>query len=166
MTRDEVVDLLTLIASYDRRTVGNADIAAWKLAVGDLEFADAQEAVVAHVRQSSDWTTPAHIRQLVKAARAARLDRSLPPGPPAEAAADPAKYQAMVRAAVKAAADGRGIRRALGPAPLPGEPPEEWKQTRQAIEPLRHSKREDALSQVAESRKERHAELDEPGSAS
>ena len=36
MTTEEVIDLLTLMASYDRRTVGNADVAAWRLVVGDL----------------------------------------------------------------------------------------------------------------------------------
>lgn len=31
MTEDEIVDLLTLIAAYDQRTVGRADVQAWHM---------------------------------------------------------------------------------------------------------------------------------------
>lgn len=73
MTRDEVIDLLSLMASYDRRTAGEVDIDAWGLAVGDLPFADARDAVIGHYRESADWIMPAHVRRRVDAVRAARL---------------------------------------------------------------------------------------------
>ena len=114
MTTDEVIDLLTFMASFDRRTVGQADVAAWKLAVGDLPFADAQEAVLAHYRESRDWAMPVDIRDRVKAMRGERLKSVPMSDPPDEVADDPAAYQAWLLAERKRIADGPAALRALG----------------------------------------------------
>jgi hypothetical protein len=159
VNRNEVIDLLTLIASYDRRTAGNADVAAWKLAVGDLDFAEAQAAAVEHYRESADWITPAHVRKIVRAARAARQDRLITAAPPAGLTDDPAAYREALKANIQSAAEGFSMRKAL--AGTRAEPPEVWRQAREAAEPVRRDKHHDALAQVDESRKERHADLDE-----
>ena len=49
MTRDEIVDLLTLARVYDARvTLGKAEVAAWALAISRLRFDIARDAVTAH----------------------------------------------------------------------------------------------------------------------
>lgn len=165
MTRDEVIDLLTLITSFDRRTVGTTDVAAWKLAIGDLDFAEAQAAVVAHFSKSTEWLTPAHIRQRVRAARDDRLARTPVDAPPAEAADNPRDYQRAVQEGVRRIADGMDIARAIGPGHhQPSAPSDEWIATREAMghQNPRRTQEEIALDQVAEARKERYAEWDEP----
>ena|ERR1039458_3308539 len=108
MTRDEVVDLLTLIASRDRRKVGHADVTAWHQDVGDLSFADAAEAVSRYFRESREWITPYDVRTRVKAIRTERLASSVIPAPPPELADDPRAYQAALQARIRDAADGHG----------------------------------------------------------
>lgn len=72
MNRAEVATLLGLAAARDRRTVGQADVAAWLEDVGDLDFTDARAALGRHFRESTDWLMPAHIRRHVAAIRAER----------------------------------------------------------------------------------------------
>ena len=48
MTPDETVDLLTVAAAFDQRTVGEGDAMAWYAVVGDLDFAEAKQAVIGH----------------------------------------------------------------------------------------------------------------------
>lgn len=88
MNRDEIIDLLSLIAARDRRTVGNADVLAWSEDVGDLTFADAQAAVSRHFQESRDWIMPADVRRHVRAIRTERhanTDLILPEGDPDDA---------------------------------------------------------------------------------
>lgn len=72
MNKAEIVLLLTLAAAYDYRKTGEADVEAWHWALDDIALEDAKEAVVAHYRESTEWLKPAHVRQGVKALRAAR----------------------------------------------------------------------------------------------
>jgi len=74
MTLEETIDLLTVAAAFDRRTVGEGDAVAWHAALGDLDFADSRAAVVGHYRDRRDWIMPSDIRARVKAIRVARLD--------------------------------------------------------------------------------------------
>lgn len=118
MTPDETVDLLSLIAARDRRTVGKTDVMAWHTDIGDLAFDDCREAVALHFRESTDWLMPARVRQLVKRIRDDRLrnaDKVVPAADPD----DPAAYLAALRAQTRAIADGRHPANAL-PA---GDPP-------------------------------------------
>lgn len=105
LTRDQVIDLLTCAAAYDRRTIGEADVAAWTLAIGDLPFGDAQAAIVAHYSETTDWLMPAHVRTRVKRARELNLARHPIPELPADPD-DPAAYRAELRAAVTQLAAG------------------------------------------------------------
>jgi hypothetical protein len=72
MTRTEIALLLGLMAGRDRRTVGESDVLAWFQDVGDLDFADAREAVSLHYRESTEFMMPAHLRQRVREVRDAR----------------------------------------------------------------------------------------------
>ncbi|MEO3860921.1 hypothetical protein [Acrocarpospora sp. B8E8] len=122
MTRDQIIDILTCAAAYDRRTIGETDIAAWRLAIGDLPFADAQTAVVEHYTDSTDWLMPAHIRTRVKRTRELRLAARPIPAPAPELTHDQAAYQQQFNAIVKRLADGMDPQRAI-PAPGHGSAP-------------------------------------------
>jgi len=106
MTIEEVIDLLTTAAAYDRRTVGEADVVAWHRAVADLDFLDAQDAVIGHYAETTDWLMPAHVRKRVKDIRAARVAIAPVPAPDPELADRPADYQAALQAAVAKMARG------------------------------------------------------------
>jgi hypothetical protein len=74
VTPDQTVDLLSLIAARDRRTIGKIDAMAWHEDIGDLSFDDARAAVALHFRQSTEWLMPKHVRDLVKKIRGERLE--------------------------------------------------------------------------------------------
>lgn len=114
MTTDEVIDLLTLMASFDRRTVGEADVAAWYLAVGDLPSGDAQEAVLEHYRESREWIMPADVSARVGAVRAGRLRITPVPEAPPEIADDPEAFRQWLREGAQAIASGREPPRTIG----------------------------------------------------
>lgn len=69
MNRSEVANLLAVIQTYDQRTVGETDVIAWHGAVGDLAFNEGRDAVLEHYKTTTDRIMPAHLRQLVQAAR-------------------------------------------------------------------------------------------------
>lgn len=69
MTPEETGKLLGICASFDRRTVGEADVIAWYRVLGDLPYPECEAAVVAHYAASREWIMPADIRGPVKRAR-------------------------------------------------------------------------------------------------
>lgn len=73
MTRDEAVIVLATCASYDRRTVGEADVTAWHDALDDIDGKDARQAVKDWYRDKRDWIMPADVRAGVKRIRADRI---------------------------------------------------------------------------------------------
>ncbi|KDE14234.1 hypothetical protein [Rhodococcus aetherivorans] len=76
LTRDDVIDILTAIAAYDRRTIGEGDIAAWGAALRpDLDRQLAIEAVRIHNATSEDWIKPVHVNKLAVDIRKDRADR-------------------------------------------------------------------------------------------
>lgn len=75
MTPLETADILTAIASFDLRTVGEADIVAWHAVIGDLPKALALEAVVLHHKTNSDRIKPAHLIGIAKQIRRDRAER-------------------------------------------------------------------------------------------
>lgn len=75
MTKAEVARLLTLIAAFDRRTIGETDVEAWHLILGHLDPADCAEAVREHFTASTDWLMPAHVHRLATAAARRRVGR-------------------------------------------------------------------------------------------
>lgn len=87
MTAKEIADLLSVIAGFDRRTIGPDDVEAWRLAldvatVPNLALSEAVDAVVLHYQDSREWIMPADILKRIKARRAEALSRALPPAKP------------------------------------------------------------------------------------
>lgn len=101
MNRDEMVDLLSLIAARDNRNVGQTTVAVWLEDIGDLDFRDARRAVSDHFRDEPGvWLMAGHIRARVKAVREARLGPpgpGLSPIPPPADPDDPKAYRAALR---------------------------------------------------------------------
>jgi hypothetical protein len=159
VTPEETIDLLTVAAAFDRRTTGEADVTAWHAAIGDLEFSDSRDAIVAHYRDSGEWIMPADVRNRVKATRRDRLEREIVGAPSAELADEPGQYREAIRGRVREIADGYQVSKEVrSGGPLPGEPPEVWQEARRKMghsstaEDRERSLRELALRQVAESR--------------
>lgn len=85
MNLTDTAKLLTVVASYDRRQVGEADVLAWHEALHDLDVGLCREAVAAHYRTSTEWLMPAHLRRLTAAARNdAAARRALEPTRPGD----------------------------------------------------------------------------------
>ena len=78
MNTAQVAGLLTVVASFDRRTLGEADVLAWHSALYDLDFEDCRCAVATHFAHETAWLMPAHIRKIVKASRQDTAMRALP----------------------------------------------------------------------------------------
>jgi hypothetical protein len=95
MTPAEVAEVLAMVAAFDRRTVGRADVAAWHLVLGDLEASDVREAVAEHFSGRRDWLMPADIRDSVKAKRAKRLSLVVEQVPDADPDDVPAYLDAL-----------------------------------------------------------------------
>lgn len=72
MTPAEVARMLAAVQAFDRRTVGEADVAAWHRVLVGVELADALEAVARHYGVSVEWLMPAHVRTLVAEIRRER----------------------------------------------------------------------------------------------
>jgi hypothetical protein len=91
MMKSDVAKLLAFCAAYDQRTIGKSDVEAWTEAldspwVPDIDLDEAQGAVVAHYRETSQRINVADVLKRVKSDRADRISRTaLPrhPGTPA-----------------------------------------------------------------------------------
>jgi len=66
MNRNDVIDVLTVIAAGDRRTVGEADVSLWLGTIGGLDKADAIAAVGKHFQTSEKWLMPVHLIALAR----------------------------------------------------------------------------------------------------
>src|SRR4051812_1217045 len=75
MTKAQVAQLLTIIASFDRRTVGKSDVEAWHLILGDLDVEDCAQAVKDHYSEQREWLMPADVRTRAKATARRREGR-------------------------------------------------------------------------------------------
>jgi len=110
MNAIETGDLLGLMAFYDNRILGDGDVVAWLQVIGDLDYADARAAVLAHYGGlATERMMPGHVRAGVRKIRADRIARSQIPAPPASLADHPRDYQRALLAAVKIAADGHAL---------------------------------------------------------
>lgn len=67
MTTNECIELLAVVAAYDRRTVGESDVLAWSAALSDLPLEPCKRAVVTYYSRETTWLMPAHLRKLVTA---------------------------------------------------------------------------------------------------
>ena len=66
MNLPETARLLTMIASFNNRTIGEADVIAWQSVLPDVPLADAEQAVRRHYAESVEWLMPAHVRRIVR----------------------------------------------------------------------------------------------------
>lgn len=114
MNKSEVAQLLTLIATFDRRTVGQTDVEAWYLLLANTAYDDAQQAALNHIAAEHRWLTPADILRGVKTIRADRAADLVGPGQPAEIPdADPddvPAYLAALREQRHRAGSGLSVR--------------------------------------------------------
>jgi hypothetical protein len=83
MTRDQIKLILARCASFDQRTVGQADVTAWHLALGDFTYAEADKAVIEYYKEERDRIMPSDIRSRCWKAR--ELWTNAHPGPDLEA---------------------------------------------------------------------------------
>lgn len=74
MNRAEVAQLLAMASTYDKRTVGDADVIGWHAILEPVSFEDARLALLAHFGRSTDWMMPAHIVRGVERLHAVRLE--------------------------------------------------------------------------------------------
>ena len=112
MTPEQVGDLLSLAAAYDDREVGESQVIAWLAAIGDLDFAEAQPAVISHYQESPRKIMPADVRQRVKRDRRATEDQNQ-----LRKLLDPAAYKAEI-----AQADERFLRKLAARTGKPAAP--------------------------------------------
>lgn len=77
MTHNEIVDLLSTIASYDNRKPNAAAVAAWGTAaeMGRWTLPEAVAAVKAHFFEDTAYLMPAHVAKRIKDARQDRAMR-------------------------------------------------------------------------------------------
>lgn len=111
MTPDEIINLLTAAAAFDRRKVGEADVRAWADAAGRgrWTYDEALEAVKAHYADSTAWLMPGHVTEAIRARRTQPAPAAALPAPD-RPPADPVH----VRAALADIAEKLGWERAVG----------------------------------------------------
>jgi hypothetical protein len=68
VTRDEVIDVLTVVSIADKRTVGQGDVTLWQEVMGHLDKQDALKAIVVHLRDFPNvYMSPGHVVAGVRA---------------------------------------------------------------------------------------------------
>lgn len=76
MNRSEAAELLAVVQSGDRRTVGQADVELWAEVLGDVPLTFASNAVIAHFKDYPEvWLQPGHIHQRWRAYRRDQIAR-------------------------------------------------------------------------------------------
>lgn len=75
MSPAETARVLAAAAAFDQRTVGKSDVAAWHAALGEIEYADARDAVVRHYRATAERVMPVHVIHHAAEIRAEREAR-------------------------------------------------------------------------------------------
>lgn len=75
MTPEETGRILGLCASYDNRNTEDAATYAWFRAIGDLPFAECEQAVIDHYTEKREWIMPADVRTRVKRKQRDEADR-------------------------------------------------------------------------------------------
>lgn len=76
MNRNDVIDVLSVVAAATRRTVGETDVDVWQAVIGDCDKQLALRAVRDHLREKPGvWLEPGHIYDRVRAIRRDQLER-------------------------------------------------------------------------------------------
>jgi hypothetical protein len=66
MNLEETAKLLTVIAAYDNRNVTRETVVVWQQALGHLSLNVAQQAVVLHFKESTEYLKPGHVHAASK----------------------------------------------------------------------------------------------------
>jgi hypothetical protein len=138
MDKHQMIDLLSMVAAFDKRKVGQTEVEAWFMAVGKLNLDDARQAVAEHFATSTDYLMPVHVAQGVKRIRADRLDRAPAMPPPVEIVDNSRDVLGWLHRQIRDIADGKFVGNILGPPAgqrRPGPPPEEFGDAREAMAP-------------------------------
>jgi hypothetical protein len=91
LTDDDVTDVLTTAAAFDRRRPDRLATVAWREALnlaGDFTRGDAVHAVKVHYSRTSEWLMPAHAAAIIRELQAARA-AAIPTMPILMAGVDP-----------------------------------------------------------------------------
>lgn len=76
MSRDEMVVLLGLVASHDRRVdTSEAAVTAWRHALAGYSLGECQAAVIARAHTRPDTLTPANLKRDIDTARRTKATR-------------------------------------------------------------------------------------------
>lgn len=62
MNQAETARVLAVVQAFDNRSVGEINVAAWQRVLRDINFEDAQQAVIDHYCECRDWIMPADVR--------------------------------------------------------------------------------------------------------
>lgn len=82
MQKSEVAMLLTFVHSLQGGETTELEVAGWFDVLGRYEYADAKAAVRAHVDQSQQRITAAHVLHQIKTARRALTGSTMSPAAP------------------------------------------------------------------------------------
>jgi hypothetical protein len=63
ITKSQTAELLTVMAHYDQRTIGESDVDAWWLILRDLDANDCAAAIVEHYQTEPRRAWPSEIRE-------------------------------------------------------------------------------------------------------
>jgi hypothetical protein len=93
ISKSDTAKLLAFCAAYDQRTIGKSDVEAWAEAldspwVPNIDLDEAQAAVVAHYRETSQRINVADVLKRVKAWRAEQIGGLMVPRRPGVPATD------------------------------------------------------------------------------
>lgn len=69
MQKSQIAALLGLMGTFDYRRTDTTDDAAWLRVIGDLDFADCEEAIYEHYKTSDERMKPVDVRHRVAAIR-------------------------------------------------------------------------------------------------
>lgn len=76
MNRNDVIDVLSVVAAATRRSVGETDVAIWEPIIGSLSKDLALQAVRDHIRENPGvWLEPGHVYQRARAIRRDEMER-------------------------------------------------------------------------------------------
>ncbi|WP_031467119.1 zinc finger domain-containing protein [Sciscionella sediminilitoris] len=79
LTRDQVVDLLSLIVAHDGRNPSESDLEAWseQAALGRWTWPEARDAVITHFHHTSEWIMPSHVAVIIRGRRQDKASRRM-----------------------------------------------------------------------------------------
>jgi hypothetical protein len=76
MSTEDIIDLLSLVAAADHRTVGENDVILWREILKDTPKDLAMQAILDHIREHPGvWLEPGHVVAGVRAIRRDRYER-------------------------------------------------------------------------------------------